>query len=66
MNLPFKLGQVVEFVVGHDVIGVIIAYTVRAGDNLMYEVSWFHEGETRCGWFDPCELNEHKGKVKGF
>ena len=67
MTIPFAIGQVVEFVVAHDVIGVIIAYTVRAGGNIMYEVSWFHAGEARSSWFDPAELNKHKGgKVKGF
>ena len=66
MTIPFEIGQVVEFVVAHDVIGVVVSYTVRAGGNIMYEISWFHEGEARSGFFDPVEMVAHAGKVKGF
>jgi len=56
MYLKYMIGQRVKFVVGEDIEGVIRAYLVREYDSIHYEVAWFHNGESRSGWFITPEL----------
>lgn len=66
MKLAFNIDDVVELVVGRDIVGVVIAYMVRANEHVLYEVQWVHEGDLRQGWFIASELRRHDGKQRGF
>lgn len=53
-----KIGDDVEFRAGKDIQGIVTAYLVRSGSHITYEVSWFHNGEAQCGWFEGVQIEK--------
>lgn len=68
MNL---YGQIVRFRLAPDIEGIVTAVMISGPDdasraelvalhtlpsNEQYQVSWFHNGEAKSGWFRRCEL----------
>jgi hypothetical protein len=55
----FYVGQRVEFKMGKDIKGIVIALYVDA-DGIRYEVRWFHNGKAESGYYYAHELDEVK------
>ena len=58
MYLVHGIGKKVEFVAGKDIEGIITGYLVRENESIQYAVEWFHNGESKSGWFIASQLKE--------